>query len=102
VSEKRYEAVVTYDGKDEGLLNEVMTPSGERWGPVECADLLNQQAETIEVLREWIRHTPINDDFESIDEFERKLIRFQNEGGCGGMEDRVEQAKRRIAALEGE
>jgi len=67
----------------------------------EVSQLLNQQAETIEVLREWIRNTPINDDFEKIDEFERKLIRLQSEGCCVGMDTRVELARRRIAALEG-
>ena len=69
-----------------------MTPSGERWGPVECADLLNQQAETIEVLRGWaiegcgsVYH-------------ERRVIEMAGRFPA----ERVELAKRRIAALEGE
>lgn len=75
--------------------------SGVTFQPEEAANRLNALSERIEVLREWIRNTPINDDFEKVDEFERKLIRLQRERCCVGMDTRVELARRRIAALEG-
>lgn len=95
MSEKRYEAVATYDGTDEGLLNEVMSPNGERMGPVECADLLNTQAETIGVLGEWVQEIGRQT---SLVELQRHIVR--NEHGQY-TEKEVSEANRRIAALEG-
>lgn len=73
----------------------------EPMGNQTACDLLNAQAEQIEVLREWINMSPINEDYDDLADFERNLVRIQQEGGCGGMESRVELAKRRLAALEG-
>ena len=95
MSEKRYSPV-------EGMSSLSVGDKGVAISSVEACDLLNTQAETIEVLREWIRNTPINDDYETIEEFEEQLVRTQKRGGCVGMESRVELAKRRVAALEGD
>ena len=92
MTSKKYEAVMTYDLEEEGMLNEVMTPSGERWGPIECADLLNAQAETIEVLREWIRK-----DGKILIEQEREII---DDPEFNTPKD-LEEAKLRLAALVG-
>lgn len=100
MSEKRY-TFTEYHGRETEVVGAVLD-NGEEMGHDDAARLLNQQAETIEVLREWINNYPINDDFNTIDEFERKLIRYRERGQAALTPDsRVELAKRRIAALEG-
>lgn len=94
MSEKRFSPV-------EGMSCLLVGDKGVGISAVEACDLLNSQSETIEVLREWIQNTPINDDYDTIEDFEEMLVKTQMRGGCVGMETRVELAKRRIAALEG-
>lgn len=101
MSEKRYEFAEYFGGGYD--VYAAILDNGEEMGHDAVARLLNTQAATIEVLREWICNYPINEDFNTIDEFERKLIRYKERGQAALTPDsRIDLAKRRIAALEGE
>lgn len=58
----------------------------------EAAKILNEQAETIDVLREWLAAGDINT-------YRERWIADQKQGHWPAV--RIELAKRRIAALEG-
>lgn len=72
--------------------NKAVTDDGHKMDEQECADLLNEQAETIEVLREWIRKCG-----QKLVADEREIIENSE---FSSPEDLLE-ANRRIAAWEG-
>lgn len=91
MSEKRY-TFTEYHGRETKVVGAVLG-NGEEMGHDDAARLLNQQAETIEVLREWLRKCG-----QKLLADEREIIEHLE---FSSPEDVIE-SKRRIAALEGE
>lgn len=106
MSEKRYDTrndnIITENGPSDDYVVD-HTTGKQVYYPNDICDLLNTQAETIEVLREWIRSSSVNEDYESLDMYDRMLIKYKERGQAALVPvERIELAKRRIAALEGE
>ena len=96
MSEKRYELIerfIAYGSGKPQFTGYSIKSEGKSHDIVEACDLLNSQAETIEVLREWV--DCLDDDGDIIRE--RAIIRGLEPASPA----RVELANRRIAALEG-
>ncbi len=94
--EKRYEV---YEEHDFYRTERIKAPNGDNISTMyDACDLLNQQAETIEVLREWIRSTKQGQ--EMILQAQFWAARESRPAG-GTWEDPVRrESERRIAALE--
>lgn len=90
MSEKRF-TFTEYHGRDTEVVGAVLD-NGEEMGHDDAARLLNEQAETIEVLREWLRKCG-----QKLLADEREIIENSE---FSSPEDLLE-ANRRIAALEG-
>lgn len=89
MSEKRY-TFTEYHGRDTEVVGAVLD-NGEEMGHDDAARLLNEQAETIETLQEWLRKCG-----QKLLADEREII----ENSEFSSPEDVTEAKRRIAALE--